>query len=35
VQLFEVVATGESPGERVLATSRPDEEHPHPAIVSV
>ena len=33
VQLVEVGAAGERPGERVLATSRPDDEHPHPAIV--
>jgi len=34
VQLVEVAATGERPGECMLATSRPDDERPHPAILS-
>jgi hypothetical protein len=33
VQLVEVRATGERPGERVLATSRPDDEHSHRGIL--
>ena len=33
MQLVEVAAAGERPGERVLATSRPDDERPHPRIV--
>jgi hypothetical protein len=33
VQLGEIAAAGQRPDERVLATSRPDDEHPHPRIV--
>ena len=33
VQLVEPVAAGEGPGERMLATPRPDDEHPHRRIV--
>ena len=35
VQFADVGAAGERPGERVLATSRPDDEHPHEAIVRI
>jgi hypothetical protein len=35
VQLADFGAAGERPGERVLATSRPDDEHPHEPIVCV
>jgi hypothetical protein len=34
VQLVEVVASGKRPGERVLATPRPDDEHSHRPILS-
>ena len=33
VQLVEAVAAGERPGERMLATPRPDDEHPHAPIL--
>jgi hypothetical protein len=33
VQLVEIGAAGERPGERVLATSRPDDERSHRAIL--
>jgi hypothetical protein len=33
VQLVEIAAAGERPGEGVLATSRPDDEHSHRPIL--
>ena len=33
VQLVEIAAAAERPDERVLATSRPDDERPHRTIV--